>query len=228
MIKAVVFDLDDTLISEKEYIKSGFKAISKIIKDKYKLYINEYDIYEELLELSSNNAKNVFNRFLDGHKIQYKQEDIKLLINIYRNHEPNIKLYDDAQMVIAKLKEKNIKIGIITDGYSVSQKAKLKAIDAYNIFDHIIITDELGKEFWKPHPKSFEMMKEKFEIEFTEMIYIGDNPEKDFFIRSIYPINTVRIIRNENIYYNKTYLKDVKELYRIKYLSEIVEIINEA
>ena len=70
MIKAVVFDLDDTLISEKEYIKSGFKEISKIIEEKYKLDID--NIYKELIELSSNSTKNVFNRFLDNHKIQYK------------------------------------------------------------------------------------------------------------------------------------------------------------
>ena len=37
MCKAIIFDLDDTLISEKEYIKSGYKAVSKYIEEKYRL-----------------------------------------------------------------------------------------------------------------------------------------------------------------------------------------------
>ena len=70
MIKAIVFDLDDTLISERDYIKSGFKYVSKIISDRYKLDNNE--VYEVMRELFKESPKNVFNRVLDNFNIKYK------------------------------------------------------------------------------------------------------------------------------------------------------------
>ena len=227
MIKAVIFDLDDTLISENEYIKSGFNVVAKYIHQQYGK--EQKDIYKELIQLYKNDSKNVFNRWFDKNKIKYKDVEIKEIINIYRCHKPNIKFYNDVIPTIKELKKRKIKIGIITDGYIQTQKAKLEAINAKDLFDEIIITDELGKEFWKPHPKAFELIKKKMGVGFEEMIYIGDNPEKDFYIGSIYPINCIRICRNDSIYKNNNYKNGTKEKYKIENLEEIknkIKILN--
>ncbi|WP_318753436.1 HAD-IA family hydrolase [Globicatella sp. PHS-GS-PNBC-21-1553] len=55
-------------------------------------------------------------------------------------------------------------------------------------FDKIIVTDELGRAYWKPHPKSFEIMKAHFGVNYNEMVYVGDNPQKDFFIKKSIPL----------------------------------------
>ena len=62
MIKAVIFDLDDTLISESEYIKSGFESVSKEISNKYNL--DYKDVVKKTNDLFSHSSKNVFNRVL--------------------------------------------------------------------------------------------------------------------------------------------------------------------
>lgn len=223
MIKAIVFDLDDTLISEKEYIKSGFQAISEYICKKYDFQFEK--VLSELMALSEVDSKNVFNRFFDENKIKYTKQEIKKMITIYRNHRPNISFYADVLDTIEQLKQNNIKIGIVTDGYIETQRSKLEAINAYEIFDAVIITEELGREYWKPHPKAFEIIKEKLNVNFEEMMYVGDNPEKDFYIGKIYPINTVRIIRNDSIYKNQNYLNDIKEKYTINSLKQIIKLI---
>lgn len=61
----------------------------------------------------------------------------------------------------------------------------MKVIGTEKYFDHIIITEELGSEYWKSHHMAFDLIKQKLEVEFDEMVYVGDNPEKDFFIGSI-------------------------------------------
>jgi putative hydrolase of the HAD superfamily len=61
-------------------------------------------------------------------------------------------------------------------------------------------------------------MKEKFKVNFDEMIYVGDNPEKDFYISKTYPIKTVRILR-AGVHTDKNYFKDIKEDFRIEKLS---------
>ena len=62
MVKAVIFDLDDTLISERQYIESGYRHISKVLSKK--LNKNEDELYQLLLNLLDESPKNVFNRLL--------------------------------------------------------------------------------------------------------------------------------------------------------------------
>lgn len=222
MVKAVIFDLDDTLISEKQYIESGYHHITIILSRRFGIPVEE--AFRELMSLFKENSKNVFNRLLDRYEIDYTKEMILDLVSEYRDHSPKIKLYDDVLPCLEHLKSKGIKAGIITDGYANAQHQKMKAVRAYDYFDEIIITDELGREFWKPHPKAFEIMRDKLKIEFNEMIYIGDNPEKDFYISKTYPIKTVRIHR-EGVYQDRTYLGEIEEIHSIHGLIEINTIV---
>jgi putative hydrolase of the HAD superfamily len=227
MVKVVVFDLDDTLISEKEYIKSGYRHIAKIIDDRFGIDKNQ--VFDDLMSLFEVSSLNVFNRFYDKHQIEYSKEMILDLVNEYREHFPNIKFYDDVLPCLTELKRIGIRVGIITDGYAITQRQKLKAVKADEYFDEIIVTDELGLEYWKPNPKAFELMKEKFKVDFAEMIYVGDNLEKDFFISSIYPIKTVRIFRADGVYAAAKALESINptfEIYKLNYLSEIINNIN--
>lgn len=224
MIKAVVFDLDDTLISEMDYIKSGFNIIAHKIYSDYKVSTPQ-EIYSMLLkEFTVNHAK-IFNRTLERLEIQPAQNYISDLVHAYRNHKPNIEFLEDVLPTLIELKRRSIKIGIISDGYKETQHAKLETLNAYELFDHIIVTDDLGRDFWKPNPHAFEMMKEKFNVEFNEMIYIGDNPEKDFYIGSIYQIRTIRIKRGGSIHCEKAYLDQIKEKYSVSKIYQILEYL---
>jgi putative hydrolase of the HAD superfamily len=222
MVKAIIFDLDDTLISEKQYIESGFRHIAKLLSDRYDK--KEIELYKVLNKLFINSPKNVFNRLFETFEIPYTKKQIIELVEEYRNHVPNIDFYNDVLPCLDVLKNKKIKMGVITDGYTNAQRNKLMTVNANNHFDEIVVTDELGREFWKPHPKAFEIMKEKLNVEFHEMIYVGDNPEKDFYISSVYPIRTVRVYR-EGVYTEKSYLKGIKEKHSIQSLSELIKLI---
>lgn len=220
MIKVVLFDLDDTLISEDEYVRSGYRHLAKVLAKKY--LINQENIYKDLYSLYKENTEKVFNRFLDQYNIKYTKEDILFLVNEYRNHLPNIHFYEDVLETLDKLKQNDIKIGIISDGYLSTQYNKARVLNLYNIFDKVIFTEELGREYWKPHPKAFVLMKEYFNVEYKEIIYVGDNPQKDFYIKKLYPINTIRIIREFNLYHKKNYYKGIKENQRIFSLNELI------
>lgn len=225
LIKGVVFDLDDTLISEKEYIKSGFIEVAKKIFKDHK--INTEYIYK-LLQVEFNiSAKNVFNRVLDILNIDYDKEYILELIHTYRSHIPEIKLYEDAKYIIENLyNNKDVKLGIITDGYAITQRNKLKVLDIYKYFELIIVTDELGKEYWKPHKKSYEMMKEALNIEYENMVYVGDNVSKDFVTANKLGIHTILINRSEGVYTDLEVDIEYKAKLEIQNLKEINSIVN--
>ncbi|MED4375447.1 HAD-IA family hydrolase [Schinkia azotoformans] len=222
MIRAVIFDLDDTLISERKYIESGYLHISKLLSKRVNK--SAIKLYQLLITLFEENPKYVFNRLFKMLEINYTQNDILELVEQYRNHLPTIKLFDDVLPCLKELKKKKIKLGIITDGFANAQRQKLKAIDVKEYFDEIIVTDELGRDFWKPHPKAFEIMKNKLDVKFNEMIYVGDNPKKDFYISNKYPILTIRIYR-EGIYCNQEYLNGVMENHSIRSLDDLNYIV---
>lgn len=223
MIKLVIFDLDDTLISEAEYVKSGYNVVSKHIEDKFN--INSNEAFNKLWFLFEKREKNTFNKLLDEYMVSYTKEDITEIVNIYRNHMPNISFFDDVIPVLEELKKRNIHTGIISDGYLVTQKNKLEVLNEYNKFDYIILTDELGKEYWKPNPKAFQMMLDRFNLNPEEVIYVGDNPKKDFYIKKIMPVKTVKIERENALYINENYMEEIKEDIVIKNLFELLKYI---
>lgn len=167
-IQAVIFDLDDTLYGEKEYIKSGFDAVAA----KHP----EIDKLSEKLWSAFANGEPAFDEVL-GNNDSLKKE----CLAIYRNHAPNIRFYEGAEILIKKLREKNIKIGVITDGRPEGQRAKITALGLEALVDEIIVTDELGGvQFRKPCDIAFRIMQKKMNTTFEQMVYVGDNPKKDF------------------------------------------------
>lgn len=222
MIKAIVFDLDDTLISEKEYVKSGYRHLAEQMSKQMDESAEE--IYNSLMALFQEHSGKVFNRFFEKKGINYTQEMIGELINRYRGHLPQIAFEEEVKASLVWLREHQFKLGIITDGFKEAQHQKLKAVDAHLYVDAIVVTDDLGREFWKPHPKPFQMMQAQLAVQMEEMLYVGDNPDKDFYIGKDYPIQTVRII-NEGVHGNKAYREGIQENFCIHSIKEIIELV---
>ena len=88
MVKAVIFDLDDTLYPEKQYIESGFKHIAKILN--HETNIDKDKIYNDLLNIFEQDSRNVFNNLLKKYNIDYTDDRIMKLVNDYRGHLPKI------------------------------------------------------------------------------------------------------------------------------------------
>lgn len=223
MIKGVIFDLDDTLISEKEYIKSGFKVVCNVISEQHNL--NFDTVYQKIFELFDEDSDYVFNRLLDCFNIEYEKEYILELLKIYRGHSPDISLYSDAEEILNYLAGKNYKLGIITDGYKITQNKKLESLDIDSCFDCIIITDELGKDYWKPHKKPYKLCSNNLGVDYSSLIYVGDNIKKDFITANKLGMHTVQIVREEGVYKD---LDSIEESYKadhvISDLNELKEI----
>lgn len=165
-IKGVIFDLDDTLYSEKEYVRSGFKAVSE--------YLNGG--YEEKLWSYFEAGKLAVDELL---KELGRGAEKETALNIYHSHKPNIHLYDGVAEIIDELKNRGIKVGIITDGRPEGQRNKLEALGLD--VDDVIITDELGgTQFRKPCDIAFRIMITRWKLYPEDVVYVGDNVVKDF------------------------------------------------
>ena len=170
-VEAVIFDLDDTLYSEKDYVRSGYSAVAELLF--------EVDNVEEKLWSAFEEGKPAINTVLLDEGI-YTEELKDKCLEAYRSHLPNIKLYVGVVEMLTSLRSKGIKLGIITDGRPEGQRNKIKALGLEEIVDEIIITDELGgTSFRKPNDISFRIMQRRLGVPFERMIYVGDNAAKD-------------------------------------------------
>lgn len=158
-IKDVIFDLDDALYSEKEYVSDylggGYEERLWSFFDAGKLAIDEL-----LKEMGRQNEKDN-------------------VLSIYRSHKPNIHLYPGVIEMIENLKARGIKVGIITDGRPEGQTNKLEALGLE--VDDVIITDALGGiQFRKTCDIAFRILMTRWRLNPADIVYVGDNPEKDF------------------------------------------------
>ncbi|MCR5526528.1 MAG: HAD-IA family hydrolase [Lachnospiraceae bacterium] len=223
--KAVIFDLDDTLYPEVSYCLSGYRKTAEYIAGKYGG--DPEGIYEELERLFREDAGMVFNRYLEAHGISYEKADVMEMIKVYREHRPEIFYHKDAMPAVKALKELGVKTGILSDGFATAQRHKCEALKAYEIFDIVVLTDEIGKdrEAWKPSPIGFEKICAEFGAKPQEVIYVGDNPKKDFYVSRTAGVRTARITRADGVYRNEPYFEGVRETYELKNLEDIVRYL---
>lgn len=221
MIKLIACDLDDTLTPEIEFVKSGFLACTSVLEKS--CGISKDRAYEAFWQAFKVSSKHVFDRALE----KLGLSDLRLknkLVETYRYHKPNINFYPDVPDFLKTAKNRNLPLAIITDGDAKTQKNKIKALGAEKFFKRIILTGELGADFCKPSPKPFELLISHFKIEPSEMLYIGDNPLKDFYISAILPIKTARIIRPNSVYKEAEYKSGIVETYRITALFDVFKV----
>ena len=206
-ILGVIFDLDDTLYSEKQYVRSGYKAVAKLLGD---------EAFADRLWRYFKNGKPAIDELLNELGCEERKEEC---LKAYREQIPEIKLYDGVADMILELKSKGIKVGIITDGRVSGQKRKIQALGLDKLIDDIIITDELGgTQFRKPCDITFRIMQHRWGIPFEQMVYVGDNAEKDFQAPKQLGMRTLFFENEDGLYFTD----ETVGIETIKKISDIV------
>ncbi len=191
-LKAVIFDLDDTLYGEKEYVRSGYCAVAKELP--------MIDHAETRLWEAFQAGKPAIDTVLLDAGIEDDALKKKCL-STYRYQIPQIHFYPGVPEMLEDMTKMGYFLGIITDGRPEGQRAKIAALGLERYVDHIIITDDLGgPEFRKPCEKAFCMMQEVAKVPFAEMCYVGDNTRKDFIAPNALGMQTIWFRNSDGLY----------------------------
>tara|TARA_R110002167_G_scaffold10353_3_gene47653 strand:+ start:2744 stop:3400 length:657 start_codon:yes stop_codon:yes gene_type:complete len=192
----VVFDLDDTLYNELDFLKSAYQHIAKQLEPK---------AYNELLVLMIalyRSKENVFDIVASRYKISKA-----VLIDMYRQHEPKIDLFKGAMEIMTGIKNKKGKIGMVTDGRTQTQLAKINALKITHLMDEIVISEAIGTE--KPNPENFRTIEKS--LSGNTYYYIADNLRKDFLAPNAMGWKTIGLIDNGlNIHFDAHLYLDQK------------------
>lgn len=221
-VRAYIFDVDDTLYEEKQFVRAAMSDVSRYLSEKYDASFDEiYDFCMNSIE--SGHRGRTFNMLCEEFSFD---EDVDKIVDIYRSCETKLDLYDDAEELIGKIKEEGLRIGVITDGFSKVQRSKVAGLGLFEIADAVIIsydyTDENGKPLCKPNTKVYEMCLEKLGVKPEESVYIGDNPLKDFVGARKLGMKTVHIKRKGSMFENEVPEPGFEADFMIEKLTELL------
>lgn len=192
----VVFDLDDTLYLECDYVRSGFRAVGQWCAE----WLGLEGIQEQAQALFDQGRRgDIFDSVLDRLGSGRDAETVSKMVRIYREHVPHIKLLPDAVECLARLRGR-VCLGLLTDGNPLSQWAKIDALGLRGRFDTTIVTGEWGIEFFKPHVRGYQFLESQSEACRGRFVYVADNPMKDFFAPRMLGWNAIRVRRPTSLH----------------------------
>ena len=216
-MKAIFFDLDNTLYDVSKYNQRAFESISIFLSKKIGMERNV--ILSKLTEnwkIKTSMYPNLFDEVLDQLNIKTNIPQIVKIFNSQIIKTDDI--YDDALPILKKIKNK-YKLGIITDGNIQRQQNKIKKFNMEHMVDTVVYTKKFAP---KPSPLPFEYGVNQLDIDPAKSYYVGDNPQIDFMGAKKIGMNTIRIFRGEFIDYPSDNYVDNN----INNMVDILKIIN--
>ncbi|MFF2450287.1 HAD family hydrolase [Neobacillus sp. NPDC058068] len=216
MIKAVLFDLDGTILnrdaSVEKFIDNQYErfknSLGHIPKELYTSRFLELDsrgyvwkdkVYQQLItEFYINGI--TWERLLHDYLLEYKNHCV---------------LFPNLISMLEALKAKSILLGIITNGRGQFQFDNIVALGIEKYFETILISEWEGMK--KPNHEIYEKALMQLNVLANESVYVGDHPEND--------IKAARKVGMKSIWKKDIYWNDVEADFIIEDLSEIPIII---
>ncbi|PDZ60528.1 HAD family hydrolase [Bacillus cereus] len=178
MIQAVLFDLDGTLLDRRQ-------SLEQFIHDQYNRFsshlmnIEKSEYCSRFLKLDNNGytwKDKVYATLLCEYNITTLTPE-QLLHDYITNFQHHCIPFHNMHELLQCLTEQNIKIGIITNGFTDFQMNNLRALNIHTYTNTILVSEAEGIK--KPHPEIFERALQKLDVKATECLYVGDHPEND-------------------------------------------------
>ncbi len=180
MIKAIIFDLDNTLLDFMKMKRTAVDAAADAMIDaglnipKDKLLEKIYSIYwKEGIE-----DQQIFDKVLIQ---EFGYIDYKILaagiIGYRKAKEAALSTYPHVHLTLTELLKKGIKMCIISDAPKLHVWMRIVALNLQNYFDFVLTAEDTGEK--KPSPKPFLIALEKLNVTPKETLMVGDWVERD-------------------------------------------------
>jgi carbamoyl-phosphate synthase large subunit len=178
--RAVVFDIDDTLYPEHQFVDGGFRAAAEVIGRAV-----DHDpeaLVARLWALHVRHGRGrIFDTLLEELGWGDDRDLVLTALLAYRTHAPRLTAVDGMAGLLARLRTAGARLGILSDGQSAVQRRKLAALEpTLGWFDAVVMTDELGPGHAKPAPDGFRVACSLMGVSPADAVYVANDVRKDF------------------------------------------------
>ena len=186
----LIFDLDDTLYDESTYVESGFRAVAERFERERGWNARE-SLATMLRILARDGRGAVFDRWLESYGARTASL-VSTCVRVYRHHRPSIRLRAGVDELLERLGRSH-RLYVVTDGHKVAQARKVEALGLDAWIEKAYITHRYGVRNAKPSTHCFELIRRRERCAWSEMVYVGDDPAKDFVNLNPLGVHTVRV-----------------------------------
>ena len=217
MIRAVVFDLDNTLV---DFMAMKRQAVDAAVDA----------MIDAGLDMDFDRVRGHINRIYDQEGIEYQKVFDRLLIDVLgdvdhkvlaagivayrRAREAALKPYPHVSATLMELVKNGVRLAVLSDAPIREAWLRLSYIGFHHIFDHVVTFDDTGRR--KPDPLPFRHVLDLLGVSPSEALMVGDWAERDIVGATAVGMKTAFAaygdsFGNQNV--NADYvLKDIKEL----------------
>lgn len=189
--RCVVFDVDDTLYLERDYVRSGLRAVDALVRRRCGAHGLFSAAWEDFL---AGRRGDLIDRALEAVGIAPAPDLVTLLVERYRTHAPEIVLLPDAEKALSAATARGA-VAVVTDGPPASQQAKVGALRLESWAWPVVLTSVRFPGRPKPDPVAFAWVQATAGAEPSACVYVADNPAKDFAGPASLGWRTVRVRR---------------------------------
>ena len=217
-IKAIIFDAYGTLFD----VNSAAEKCKDKIGDKWEGFANfwrttqlEYTWLRSLMKRHKDFwqiTEDSLDKSMKTYKIDPTMKNE--LLNLYKTLSP----YEEVHEVLIKLKEKNFKLAILSNGTPSLLNELVKSNNLENLFDDLFSIEQVG--IYKPDSKVYDMPIKKYQIQKNEVYFLSANTW-DVSGGGNYGYNSIWVNRNNNIFDKLDY----SPKHKIKQLGELLDIL---
>ena len=217
-IKAIIFDAYGTLFD----VNSAAEKCKDKIGDKWEGFANfwrttqlEYTWLRSLMKRHKDFwqiTEDSLDKSMKTYKIDPTMKNE--LLNLYKTLSP----YKEVHEVLIKLKEKNFKLAILSNGTPSLLDELVKSNNLENLFDDLFSVEQVG--IYKPDSKVYDMPIKKYQIQKNEVYFLSANTW-DVSGGGNYGYNSIWVNRNNNIFDKLDY----SPKHQIKQLGELLDIL---
>ena len=187
---AVCFDLDGTLYDDRTYVEAGFRSASSYLSAEYGIETFGDMVWEYAIE---RNFEAVFDCIIDTYELP--DTELNNLITAYHNSSPELQPYPETKTMLANLPD-NCPTAVITGGKH--GKKKLQQLGLGDTFDEVYVTPDNGTS--KRDATPFNAVLNTLEVAPERAVFVGDNPELDFYWPNSLGMSTVWVRRPETFF----------------------------
>jgi putative hydrolase of the HAD superfamily len=194
MITAVLFDLDDTLYDQQQWLRGAWRAVAQHAAT---YGADPVALEDALVTIAATGTDQ--GGIIDAALVRVGATDVPVgrLVRVFRTHAPgHLEPFPGVPLALTRLRHR-VRLGIVSDGEPTTQANKLDALDLRHLFDTVVLSDEYGRVHRKPDPLPFSVALDALAVDAWHAVFIGDRPAKDVAGPAALGMRAVRVRTGE-------------------------------